>query len=119
MFVTLSGIFMEVRLVQWVKTECSILFTLSGMFMEVRFLQLEKAELPMLVTLSGMIVVEHPTISLLLLVSIMALQPLRESYMVLPSATIMEVRLLQLEKALCPMFVTFLGMIKEVRLLQL
>ena len=49
----------------------------------------------MLVTLSGMTVEEQPAIKVLLPVSMIALQPLRESYFAFPSATIMEVRLLQ------------------------
>ena len=73
----------------------------------------------MLVTSSGMTVVEHPTIRALLLVSIIALHPPRESYTVFSSSTVMEVRLLlQPEKAPFPMLVTPLGMVMEVRLPQ-
>ena len=117
-FVTLSGIFMEERLLQPEKTELAILVTLSGMFMVKRLLQPLKAELPIPVTLSGIIVFEHPVINVLLLVSIMALQSLRESYIVLPSATIMETRLLQPEEREPPILTTLSGIVMETRSVQ-
>ena len=116
---TLLGIVMETRLLQSPKALRPMLVTLSGMFMKVRLLQPKKPNSPMLVTLSGMIVLEHPITSLLLLVSMIALHPFRESYIVFPSATIMEVRPLQLLKAEYSIFVTLFGMLMEVRLLQL
>ena len=61
---------------------------------------------------------EQPRIKVLLLVSMMALHPLRESYMVFPVATMMLVRLLQPEMTLLPILVTLAGMVIEVRLLQ-
>ena len=48
----------------------------------------------------------------------MALQLLRESYIVLPSSTTIEAKLLHPEKALVPMDVTLLGMVTEVKPLQ-
>ena len=60
--------------------------------MEVRPLQQKKAELPILVTEFGIIVFLHPAMSSLLDFLIIALQLLRESYMVFPLSTIMEVR---------------------------
>ena len=86
--------------------------------MEVRLGQLEKALSPMLVTLLGITDVEHPTIKVLLLVSIIALQPLRESYTVFPSATMISMRLLQPEKRALPISITLLGIVIVVRLLQ-
>ena len=56
-----------------------MLVTLLGIVMEVKFLQPPKAPFPMLVTLLGIIVFAHPCINVLLLVSMIALQLLRES----------------------------------------
>ena len=50
MLVTLSGIVMLVRLVQFKKAESPMLVTLSGIVMLVTLLQLQKAWVPMLVT---------------------------------------------------------------------
>ena len=66
----------------------------------------------------GMTVFLQPAIRVLDSVSIMALQLLRESYFVLPVSTLIEVRLVQKEKAELPMDVTLLGMVTEVRLVQ-
>ena len=95
-----------------------MLVTLEGMVTEVRPLQPEKTEEPMLVTVLGMAVFLQPAIRVLLAVSIMALQLLRESYFVLPFATLMLVRPLQPEKTELPMEVTELGMMTLVRPLQ-
>lgn len=65
------------------------------MVIDVRPLQLLKAPPSIFVTLSGIIVLEHPAINLLVFVSIIALQLLRESYFALFSATTIEVRPLQ------------------------
>ena len=68
--------------------------------MEVKPVRSSNAPFPMLVTLAGMMVFSHPATSVLVAVAMMALQFSRESYTLLPSATSMEVRLLQLpEKA--------------------
>ena len=70
---------------------------------------------PMLVTLLGIVVDWHPAIRVLEAVSIMALQFSRESYIVLPLSTTMEVREEQPSNALLPMLVTELGRVMEVR----
>ena len=69
----------------------------------------------MLVTELGMMVDWHPAIRVLEAVSIMALQFSRESYIVLPLFTTMEVREEQPLNALSPMLVTELGRVMEVR----
>ena len=69
-----------------------MIVTLLGMVMEVRSLHPPKAERPILLTLLGMTVFLHPAISLLLDVSIMALQLFRELYFVFPPSTFIEVR---------------------------
>ena len=92
-----------------------MLVTLLGIVMEVRPEQQMKAEIKMIVTELGMVVDWHPAIRVLEAVSIMALQFSRESYIVLPLSTTMEVREEQPENALRPMLVTELGMVMEVR----
>lgn len=72
----------------------------------------------MLITLLGMIVFLHPDINLLFSVSIIALQLLRESYLGLPIATLMEEREVQAQKGLYPIFVTLSGMMTETKSLQ-
>ena len=59
-----------------------------GMLMEVRPLQLKNAEFPMVVTELGIIALLHPAISVLVFVSMMALQLFRESYFVFPLSTL-------------------------------
>jgi len=73
----------------------------------------------MLVTDEGMVEFLHPTISLLLVVSIIALQLLRESNVGFPCATEMVVSPVQSAKAPTPILVTLLGMVTEVKLVQL
>ena len=109
---------MEVRLLHFKKAHDSILVTLLGIVIEERMFMSEKANASMLVTLFGIIVIEHPAIKELLLVSIIALQSFRESYWLLPSATIIEVRPLHAAKAPDSILVMLLGMVIEVRLLQ-
>ena len=70
---------MAVRLLHPEKALFPMLITLAGMVMVVSPSQPSKAEGSILVTSSGMIVVEHPAIRALLLVSMMALHPPRES----------------------------------------
>ena len=72
----------------------------------------------MLVTLLGMTVVLQPIIRVLLNVSIIALQLLRESYVEFPLSTMIVFRPLQFANAKPSMFVTLLEMVTEVRLLQ-
>ena len=64
----------------------------------------------MLVTLSGIIVFLHPTMSVFVDVSIMALQLLRESYTLLPLATFISARPLHnpyLEMIDCQLFIVY------------
>jgi len=67
------------------------------------------------VTDLGMVVFMQPAINVLVVVSIIALQLLRESYFGLSLTTEMEVRLEQPENAEEPMEVTELGMLMVVR----
>ena len=60
----------------------------------------------MVVTLLGIILVLHPTISVFVAVSMMALQFSRESYFVLFASTFIEVRPEQRENAPYPIVVT-------------
>ena len=69
----------------------------------------------MLVTLLGIIVVLHPECSVFVAVSIIALQLFRESYTGFPSSTTIEVKPEQLKKAPCPMLVTLLPIVTEVK----
>ena len=73
---------------------------------------------PISVTLEGIIVELHPCISLLVAVSIIALQPSLESYTLLPSSTIILVREAQPEKASFPISVTLEGITTLVREVQ-
>ena len=87
--------------------------------MRVREGHPKKALTPIFVTDGGIIEMENPAIKVLLFVSIMALHPPRESYVVFPSATSMSMRPLHQAKAPLPMLVTLEGMVMVVRLLQL
>ena len=66
--------------------------TLLGIVMDVKTEQPEKALPPMEVTLLGMTVVLQPEIKVFDAVSIIALQLSRESYLLFPLATVMEVK---------------------------
>ena len=72
----------------------------------------------MLVTLAGIVEFLHPIINVLVNVSIIALQPLRESNTVFPSSTVIDAILEQPEKTFLPMLVTLAGMVMDVRLEQ-
>ena len=72
----------------------------------------------MLVTEFGIVVFLHPAIKVLDAVFIMALQLLRESYLVLPDATEMLVKPVQPANAAKSMLVTEFGMVTLVRLEQ-
>ena len=85
-----------------------------GMDMLVRPLQPENAELPMDVTVLGIMVFWQPRINILLAVSIIALQLLRESNIVFPLDTVILVKPLQPENAFSPMVVTELGIVTLV-----
>ena len=92
-----------------------MLVTLLGMVMEVRLLQTAKASDPIFVTLDGIMVFLHPATNVFEAVSIMALQLLRESYLLLAASTTMELSPLQSEKTSIPMLVTLLGMVTRWR----
>ena len=64
----------------------------------------------MTVTDAGMTVLAMPSCKVLVLVLMMALQSSRESYTVLPWATVTEVSELQLQNALAEMLVVEAGM---------
>ena len=89
-----------------------------GSVMEVRPLRPENADSSTFFTELGIVVLLHPAMSALSDFLMIALQLLRESYTVFPLSTIMEVSPLQPEKAPDFMFVTELGIVMEVRLLQ-
>ena len=89
------------------------------MVTEVKPLQPEKAYSPIEVTELGMIVLLHPAISVFVEVSIIALQLSRESYFVFPLSTTIEVKPEQPEMAARPIEVTELGMVTEVKPVQL
>lgn len=95
MLVSPSGRVMELRPVQPEKAEPPMLVTLSGSVMEAKPVQPLKAPSPMLVTPTGMTVDLHPTINVLVDVSMSALQLLRESNTGLLPSTTIEVRPLQ------------------------
>ena len=79
MLVTLLGIVTDVKPEQVLKAPLPMLVTLLGMVIDVKPEQKLKAPSPMLVTLLGMTVFLHPYTSVLVAVSIIALQFSRES----------------------------------------
>lgn len=79
MLVTLLGMSIVVKPVQFRKALHPMLFTLLGIVIDIRPGQLKKAPSAMLVTLFGMEVFLQPNISLLDDVSMMALHLFRES----------------------------------------
>ena len=108
----------EVNPEQPEKAELEILVTFSPIVTEVSPEQSAKARSPIEVTELGMVVFLQPTIKLFVDVSIIALQLLRESYVLLFLSTTKEVSPEQSRKAHEPMDVTELGMVNEVRLEQ-
>ena len=92
-----------------------IYVTLLGITIELRLEQSTKAFKPILSTLWGIFVVLHPAIKRLLAFIITALQLSRESNLVFPSSTIIEVKELQPLSALSSMDVTLLGITIEVK----
>ena len=113
--VTELGMLMLVRLLQSLNALIPIVVTELGMSMLVRPVQYLNAPLPIVVTELGITVLLHPAMSVFVEVSIMALHPPRESYVLFPLSTVMLVRLLQSENALIPIVVTELGMLMLVR----
>ena len=89
-----------------------------GIVIEVKLVQKAKAALPIEVTELGITVFIHPQTIAFVLVFIIALQLLRESYCVFPLSTTIEVKPLQPMKAQLPMEVTELGMVNEVKAVQ-
>ena len=116
--VTPLGIVIEDKPAQPENAPLPIVATPEGMVMELKSPQPEKALLPMLVTLLGITVFLQPEIRLLLAVSIIALQPSRESYFALFASTTILFRLLQPANAPLPIEVIVLGMLTAVRLVQ-
>ena len=104
----------EVKLEQSLNASYPMYVTLEGIVIEVRPEQPKNAKSPILVTLEGMIVFLQPAISVLDLVSIIALQLSRESYLGFLSSTIILVRLRQPCNP-SSMLVTLEGMVIEVR----
>ena len=96
-----------------------MLVTLFGIVMEFRPLQPSKASSPIIVTLFGMDVFLQPVIRVLVSVSIIALQLLRESYFKFPASTTIEVKLLHPPNGLSPILVTLLGIVIESKPLSL
>ena len=76
--------------VQCWKAYLSILVTELGMIID-EILEYLKASSPMVVTVLGIVEEAHPRMRVLVAVLMMALQLLRESNVVLPDATLMEV----------------------------
>ena len=78
-----------VRFVQPEKADVPMLVMPSGRLMAVSFLQPRKAQGPTAVTVSGKVVFWQPSTIVFVAVCTTALQPSRESYTVLPGATVM------------------------------
>lgn len=116
--VTLSGIVMPVKFMHNENALSQMLVMLSGISILVRLVQNAKAESPISVTLLGITVFAQPLISLLVPVSIIALQLSRLSYTGFLSSTVMLVKLEQPKKAHDFILVTVLGMVMLVRLIQ-
>lgn len=78
----------------------------------------EKASVPIFIIEFGIIVVLNPLISSLFLVKLIALQPSRESYFLLPSSTTILDKLEQPLKVLLLISVTEYGILILVKLMQ-
>ena len=117
MDVTLLGMVTEVKPLQYPKAHSPMDVTLLGIVTEVKPLQSRKALFPMDVTLLGIIVFLHPKMSVLVAVSMIALQLFLESNFGFPDSTTIVVKP-QPEKALSPMDVTLWGIITKVKPLQ-
>jgi hypothetical protein len=95
-----------------------MLVTELGIVIRARPLQLSNADSPMPVTVLGMMVFLHPLIRVLDAVSMIALHPLRESYLLFSVPTFILPKLLHPLKAPYPMLVTELPMVALVKPLQ-
>ena len=104
-----SGIIMLLSDEQPSKAPSPIFFTDSGIIMLLSDEQPSKALSPIFVTDSGIIVDLQPKIRVFVFVSIMALQPSRESYTGLSSATTILSSDAQLVKAYHPILATESG----------
>ena len=93
--VTELGMVTEVKPVQYPKALSPIDVTELPMVTEVKPEQPQKALSPIVVTEPGIMVFLQPLIKVLVAVSIIALQLLRESYFVFPLSTTIEVKPLQ------------------------
>ena len=113
--VTLSGISMLVKLEQPKNAEWPIKVTVLGIVMLVNPVTLENAEFQIAVTELGINEFMQPVKNLLVAVSIIALQPSRESYFGLPSSTVILVSQLQPINAPSPIFVTVFGITRLVK----
>ena len=82
--------------------------------MEVKVSKPPKASSPMLVTVLGIVVFLHPDTSVFVAFSMMALQPLRESYLAFPLSTFIDVKPEQPQNGLYPRVVTLLGIVTVV-----
>jgi hypothetical protein len=80
------------------------------MLMEISSVQLENAKSLILVTELGMVVFLQPEIKVFVVVSMMALQLLRESYVVFPVSTLIDASPEQPKNAPLPILFTELGM---------
>ena len=112
--VTLFGIFIVVKPVQAEKAFLPIEVTLLGIVTEVRPVKLMKAPSPMEVTLFGINEFLQPAIKVLVDVSMMALQLSRESYVVLPDATVIVVKLMLPAKGVVKISFTVLGIVTDI-----
>ena len=92
-----------------------MLVTLLGIVTDVMEMHPKKVASPIPVTLWGIIVLGQPATNLFVAVSIIPLQSLRESYVVLPSSTFIDFKLLHTPKAYHPILVTLLGIMIEVK----
>ena len=118
MYVTLSGISIEAKLLQSENAYPPMLVTLSGSSIEVKALQFSNADHPMHVTVDGMIVLLQPNNNVFVEVSIKALQLFLLSKWLFVLSTTIEVKPLQPEKALSPILFTLFGISIEVKPLQ-
>ena len=118
MLSTLSGIINALSHELPQKAYFPMILTPSGNIASVNVIS-RNALAPIVVTSCGTIVVEQPTISVLLAVLMMALQLFRESYTEFPSATFKDFRLVQQTNAFSPILSTLAGMARDSKLLQL
>ena len=112
--VTELGMEIDVRSLQPENASCPIDLTELGMVNEVS-LQHQNAASPMDLIVLGMIVFLQPATSVLVEVSIIALQLSRESYLVLPGSTTIDSRLSS-ANAPIPMDLIELGMLIDIKL---